>query len=559
MWLASHARSAAVSTRAPFTWQPLSPVAPSNPRAGPMKGKGRKKQRCDASDAAAPAESQPDGSQDTQAAQKAHLFNLLRSGSKRARSSPEQSEVPQVEKKKTKAEATSPTKPRVFESVPDRQPDTWPETVRPSGAPAVLGGKPVLCPVSPCATEVDTFGADGAGRGSQQPPVQPATPVASGNPMHCLVSPAAGGAETSPTSSAATPQTLGKVVFGMATVPSTPAASFSASASQPATPAAASYASEAPAESQGTEFNKHHMDRAEYTKWRMKYVRSRENKNKLNPVPPTIMAALAAGEDLFDIFVKCNGIWENVKIHKELVMRHRRGSRDCDAKMNKDQLLQHYCGNTELVDAIIKEKTSSGEWEPHPDAPHCEAGRLYKVWHSSVASKEAEAEDTTSASISTSLKGQLGVDALSALRGAEDKLFEKREKKPAPKPKPKRELTDAEKKMAQVKRQDGKLRATMRECASLLSKSEQDEWKFGVEKLKSHEKQFKSIEQEFQKTLLLDVTDANMASMDAVLQQFEKAEAEYSSMARRVRASLASKDKPAPKPATRQKPKKTGK
>ena len=66
----------------------------------------------------------------------------------------------------------------------------------------------------------------------------------------------------------------------------------------------------------------------------------------------------------------------------------------------------------------------------------------------------------------------------------------------------------------------------------------------GVEKLKSHERQFKSIEQEFQSTLLLDVTDANIAAMDAALTKFEAAEAEYSAMARRVRASLASKDKP---------------
>jgi hypothetical protein len=283
----------------------------------------------------------------------------------------------------------------------------------------------------------------------------------------------------------------------------------------------------------------------------MKYVRGRENKNKLNPVPPTVMAALSAGEDLFDIFVACGGVWENVKIHKEMITRNRRGSRDCDAKMNKDQLLQHYCGNVELVDAIIKEKTLLGEWEPHPDAPNCELGRLYKVWHSSIASKETEAEDTTTASISATLDGQVGVDALSAMRIAQDKAFDKQQKKPAPKPKPKREPTDAEKKMAQVKRQDGKLRATIRECASLLSKSEQDEWKFGVEKLKNHEQQFKSIEHEFQNTLLLDVTDANIALMDAALTKFEKAEAEYSAMARRVRASLASKDKPPAKAATK--------
>jgi hypothetical protein len=161
----------------------------------------------------------------------------------------------------------------------------------------------------------------------------------------------------------------------------------------------------------------------------MKYVRSRENKNKLNPVPPTIMAALSAGEDLFDIFVACGGVWEAVKVHKEMTTRHRRGSRDCDAKMNKDQLLQHYCGNTELVDAIIKEKTLLGEWEPHPDAPNCEAGRLYKVWHSSMASKEVEAEDTTTASISTSLDGQMGVDAVSAIRTAQYKAVEKRNRR----------------------------------------------------------------------------------------------------------------------------------
>ena len=201
-----------------------------------------------------------------------------------------------------------------------------------------------------------------------------------------------------------------------------------------------------------------------------------------------------------------------------------------------------------------------GEWEPHPDAPNCEAGRLYKVWHSSIASKEAETEDTTAASTSASLDGKLGVDALSAMRVAQEKAVEKKDqqKKPAPKPKPKREPTEAEKKMAQVKRQDGKLRATIRECASLLSKSEQDEWKFGVEKLKNHEKQFKCIEQEFQNTLLLDVTDANITLMDAALTKFEKAEAEYSSMARRVRASLASKDKPPAKAAAKPTTKRSG-
>ena len=500
---------------------------------------GRKKSDANASAAAAAGDSQPDGGTEQLTAQKAHLFSLLRAGSKRARSSPTlgQSEAPPLEKK-TKAEAMSPSRRDTHEPVADRQPDTWPETVRTNGAPKMRDCNPGLGPVSPCATEVDTFLADGAVEGSQ-PLMQPTTPLASGNPRLRLVSPSAASVGASCPSQSATPLASGNTMLGMVTTPSTPVGSFSAS--QPATPAASCNASVG----SGASVQKPVLSRPDYTKWRMKYVRSRENKNKLNPVPPTIMAALSAGEDLFDIFVACGGVWEAVKVHKEMTTRHRRGSRDCDAKMNKDQLLQHYCGNTELVDAIIKEKTLLGEWEPHPDAPNCEAGRLYKVWHSSMASKEVEAEDTTTASISTSLDGQLGVDAVSAIRTAQDKAVEKKEqKKQVPKPKTKREPTDAERKMAQVKRQDGKLRATIRECASLLSKSEQDEWKFGVEKLKSHERQFKSVEQEFQSTLLLDVTDANIAAMDAALTKFEAAEAEYSAMARRVRASLASKDKP---------------
>jgi hypothetical protein len=43
--------------------------------------------------------------------------------------------------------------------------------------------------------------------------------------------------------------------------------------------------------------------------------------------------------------------------------------------------------------------------------------------------------------------------------------------------------------------------------------------------------------------------------MDTALTKFEKAEAEYSTMARRVRASLASKDKPPAKAATKPKAK----
>jgi hypothetical protein len=155
----------------------------------PMKG--RKKPGSDGSAAAAAGDSQPNGGTEQLTAEKAHLFNLLRAGSKRARSSPEQSEAPPLEKK-TKAEAMSPSRHHAGEPLPDRQPDTWPETVRPSGAPALHDGNPGLCPVSPCATEVDTLLADGAVKGSQLmmpatytpklgqdlSPSQPTTPLA---------------------------------------------------------------------------------------------------------------------------------------------------------------------------------------------------------------------------------------------------------------------------------------------------------------------------------------------------------------------------------------------
>ena len=319
-----------------------------------------------------------------------------------------------------------------------------------------------------------------------------------------------------------------------------------ASDSQPATPASSCNTSHT--QQSYVPGQKRARDRQEYTKWRMNYLRATENRNPKNRMSPTCVAALRAGEALFDIFVACKGEWAQVHIQREMTTRQRRGSRDCDAKMNKDQLLAHYCGNAELTDAIIAEKTSLGEWEPHPDAPNCEAGRLYKVWHSWVGSKETSTENVTKASISDSVSGEAAVYALSAMRTAQEKKKEEEKpEKPKPKPKPKREPTLADKKKSELKRQECKLRATLRECSTLLAKSEQDDWKFGVDKLLKHQTAFNGLIYIFNKAILLEPNDANIASMDGALTAFEKSHNEYTDIARRVRATLAPKPNPQPK------------
>ena len=326
-----------------------------------------------------------------------------------------------------------------------------------------------------------------------------------------------------------------------------------ASDSQPATPASSCNTSHT--QQSSVPGQKRAMNRQEYTKWRMHYLRARENKNPKNRMSPTCVAALKASEDLFEIFVACKGEWAQVHIHREMTTRQRRGSRDCDAKMNKDQLLAHYCGNAELTDAIIAEKTSLGEWEPHPDAPNCEAGRLYKVWHSWVGSKETSTENVTQASISDSVSGAAAVDALSAMRTEQEKEKEKeKQETPKPKPKPKREPTLAEQKKSELKRQECKLRTTLREWSTWLAKSEQDEWKFGVERLKKHQTAFNANIELFNKALLLEPIDANIAAMGEELTAFEKSHHEYADIARRVRASLAPKPHPQPKAKATTKP-----
>eukprot|EP00969_Alexandrium_andersonii_P012363 539043-Alexandrium_andersonii.AAC.1 len=54
--------------------------------------------------------------------------------------------------------------------------------------------------------------------------------------------------------------------------------------------------------------------------------------------------------------------------------------------MTRSQLLHFYNNDTETVDSIIKEKTRLGEFEDNPDAPGCEAARLFNVY----AGKEKE-------------------------------------------------------------------------------------------------------------------------------------------------------------------------
>ena len=105
-----------------------------------------------------------------------------------------------------------------------------------------------------------------------------------------------------------------------------------------------------------------------------------------------------------------------------------------------------------------------------------------------------------------------------------------------------------------MKRQECKLRTTLRECSTLLAKSEQDEWKFGVERLKKHQTAFNANIELFNKALLLEPIDANIAAMGEALTAFEKSHHEYADIARRVRASLAPKPHPQPKAKATTKP-----
>ena len=272
--------------------------------------------------------------EDSGAAQeKQTLLDLLRASSKRGRGQNTQIDTQSPEKKKTKAEASSPA----ISSVPDRQPDTWPDTLQVRGRPV----NPGLCPVDPGAPQPESAIKHGELDGSQpKTPADTGMHASPGNLGHCPMTPAETG---SPVDSGS-----------LGLCPMTPA-----SDSQPATPASSCNTSHT--QQSSVPGQKRAMNRQEYTKWRMNYLRARENKNPKNRMSPTCLAALKAGEDLFDIFVACKGEWAQVHIHREMTTRQRRGSRDCDAKMNKDQLLAHYCGNAELTDAIIAEEASLGE------------------------------------------------------------------------------------------------------------------------------------------------------------------------------------------------------
>ena len=212
--------------------------------------------------------------EDSGAAQeKQRLLNLLRTSGKRARGQSTQLDTQSPEKKKTKAEAASPA----ISSVPDRQPDTWPDTLQVRGRPV----NPGLCPVDPGAPQPESAIKHGELDGSQpKTPADTGMQASPGNLGLCSM----------------TPGGTGSPLDSGSLCPMTPA-----SDSQPATPASSCNTSHT--QQSYVPGQTRTMPRPEYTKWRMNYVRASKNVNPKNRMSPTCLAALRAGEDLFDIFV----------------------------------------------------------------------------------------------------------------------------------------------------------------------------------------------------------------------------------------------------------------
>ena len=77
---------------------------------------------------------------------------------------------------------------------------------------------------------------------------------------------------------------------------------------------------------------------------------------------------------LYEDFMATGGAWEKGVVLKQIRSRDRNGNRACRKWLTKKQLLRHFEGDEELVEALIIRKETDADWSksevrPHPECP----------------------------------------------------------------------------------------------------------------------------------------------------------------------------------------------
>ena len=244
----------------------------------------------------------------------------------------------------------------------------------------------------------------------------------------------------------------------------------------------------------------------------MRYARAKVNKKE--KLPPEIVEALAAGENLFDMYEKCEGDWSKVVIQRKLTrtktMANLRGS----AMMTKQDLFQKY-GNWGVVNRIIERKTKMNQFVDNVDLPGDEDARLYDCFDFAKKQTTDEAKDETEVSVeANAMAGEAVANlARSLAAGFDDVPADK----PKPKAKPKKEMTKAEKVFGEVRRMASKLTSLMEECMTWQGKAVEHQWAYGEQKLQVHHANMGVVLKELHQVKAGGKTDDNIEHMQTAL------------------------------------------
>ena len=214
--------------------------------------------------------------------------------------------------------------------------------------------------------------------------------------------------------------------------------------------------------------------------WQMRYLRATRSRAGM---PPSLVKDLEAGEDLFEVYRKNDGDWAKVCMQRELEQETMTREQDGDEEYTKAELLLKFNQNMEIVDAMIKHALETKQWREHPSAPGVEAARLYNIALGKKKLNSSTSTDRKRLQMDTELDGAgLGAALASMSKG----LPAAQPTKPKPNMNHKKEVSEAHKMIAVLKRVDAKMSTCIRDALTQLQALEGITYAYGEEQLKKH-------------------------------------------------------------------------
>jgi hypothetical protein len=262
--------------------------------------------------------------------------------------------------------------------------------------------------------------------------------------------------------------------------------------------------------------------------WQMRYARARDNKK--GSMPPEIAEAIAAGENVFELFEKAEGDWAKVvvlrRLSKSRVLANKRGT----SMMTKQDLFNKY-GDWDVVGRIIERKTKLNQYVENEDLPGDLEARLYDCFD--FAKKEAtdETQERLDMTMEANAAAGDGVANLAKFVGGD---LKNGENKPKAK-KPKKELTPAEQLFGEVKRTATKLSSLVEECKEWQKKASEDQWLYGEERLRTHGGTMQTLLEELHQLKVAGTSDGNMESMRTALDRVKALVSEYTTVVNKLK------------------------